>query len=516
MVFPRTFLLTSRSVVVMVAAQLMAPVAVAQPGAPARPPGAPARQPAPAPTAPSTAPTTTAPTSATSAPGATAPATPGLPAPGTPSPGAQAPRFQIDDPMLAAIPEARTSIGSWQEARGQLVSMSTDLRRAEADLLRAEALWRQALAPLLPNAGLSVGAAYDFLNPDSPVNAPASVDGRSVTSPAVTAALTVSQSLVDIASWRGRDAAALARKGSEWALLDVRRRISQSLAGTLVAVVTAERVSELNRVSLTQSLERAALSQRTFELGRATELDVVRARQDVTVARSALISGDEQLRGAREALGVALGVNDQIGVRKGLQLDGLLEELTSQCRALGGSELRADEQAAVTAIASARQRTESARASRLPTLDLSTSLFAVTTDPDLARAASWSISAVLTVPIWEGGLRTAQIKERQAQELDAVAAAEEVKRTARFEMSRSRRAVGVAAALVEVATESRALAERLDTMTRRSFEIGRATSLELVQSAVALRQAELALALRQFELMQARLDALLTEARCDS
>jgi outer membrane protein TolC len=418
--------------------------------------------------------------------------------------------------MLAPIPDARLSIASWQQARQQLTTTSTDLRHAEADLLRAEALYRQSLSALLPDLRLSASAAFDLDNPDTAPGVPAVVDGRRTTAPVGTASLSLSQSLIDVASWRGRDAAATSRRASEWSLFDVRRRISQRLAATLVAVVTAERVAELNRLGLLQSLERANLSQRTFELGRATELDVVRARQDVAVARSALIAGDEQLRGAREALGVALGSGDQVGVRKDFRLDGILEELSGHCRGLGTSELRADEEAATTAVKSAQQRTAAARATRLPTLDLTSNLFAVTTDPDVARVASWSIAAVLSLPLWDGGLRAAQIKERAALEADTQASAEEVRRSARFEISRSRRAVSVAQSLVSVATEGRTLAERLDTMTRRSFEIGRATSLELVQSAVALRQAELALALRQFEWMQARLDALLTEARCDS
>ena len=56
---------------------------------------------------------------------------------------------------------------------------------------------------------------------------------------------------------------------------------------------------------------------------------------------------------------------------------------------------------------------------------------------------------------------------------------------------------------------------QLDQLTRRSFEVGRGSSLELVQSAQALRQADVVLATREFELVQARLDSLLTEASCD-
>ncbi|MCP3064142.1 hypothetical protein LXT21_35755 [Myxococcus sp. K38C18041901] len=72
----------------------------------------------------------------------------------------------------------------------------------------------------------------------------------------------------------------------------------------------------------------------------------------------------------------------------------------------------------------------------------------------------------------------------------------------------------MAEALVKTAAESRALAERTDQLTRRAFEVGRGSSLELVQSGAALREAELNLVLREFQRVQAHLDAFLTEARC--
>jgi hypothetical protein len=73
----------------------------------------------------------------------------------------------------------------------------------------------------------------------------------------------------------------------------------------------------------------------------------------------------------------------------------------------------------------------------------------------------------------------------------------------------------VAEELLKSATQARALAAQLDTLTRRAFEVGRGSSLELVQSAALLRQADVALATREYELVSARLDAVLTEARCD-
>ncbi len=422
----------------------------------------------------------------------------------------------IEDPMLAPLPAASRSLATWAQAQELLLGGSSDLARAEATLIRAEAQLRQALAVLLPTARLTVTGAFDLDNPDSAPNVAPRVDDRTPTSPVGIASISLSQRLVDVASWRSRDAAALARDAARWALADAQRRVRQRLARTLVAVVVAERVAELGRVGLSQALERAALGQRTFELGRATELDVVRARQDVTAARTALVIADEQLRVSREALALALGSEEPIGVSRSLSLDGLVGELTASCQPLIAGGARADERAAEATVQSLATRASAARAGKLPTLDLTTTLTALTTDPGPGRVSTWSIVALLSVPLWEGGLRSAQARERDALTAEARVGAEELRRGVRVEIVRARRALEVGQSLLAIATEGQALAERLDQMTRRSFEMGRATSLELVQSAVGLRQAELTLALRQLEWMQARIDALLAEASCAS
>ena len=122
---------------------------------------------------------------------------------------------------------------------------------------------------------------------------------------------------------------------------------------------------------------------------------------------------------------------------------------------------------------------------------------------------------MLSVPLWEGGAREGLVRERAGAQAQAAASLESTRRSVSFEVVRARRGVSVAEALVKSAAEARALAERTDQLTRRSFEMGRASSLELVQTAAALRQADITLATREFELVQARLDAVLTEATCN-
>ena len=450
-----------------------------------------------------------------------------------PKPAADAPlaaptpfQPQVNDPMLAPLPPAPRQVARWEEALGLLRERSTDERSAQAGVERAQGRWRQALAPLLPNARLTAGVASDLLHPDNPtlgtgtntgtgVGVGTGSGGRTPTAPTATATVSLSQSLVDVSGWRGVSSASAAERSATASLGDVRRRLTQGLARSLVAVVAAERVAELNRLGLRQALERAQLTERTAQLGAATQLDVVRVRQDVEVARGTLISGDEQVLRTREALGLALGFDEQVGVQPAFALQGLEQQARGQCSPLSSPAERQDLVAARENLSSARASKGQARAGYLPTLGLTSSLFGYTADPGFGRVATWNIAAVLSVPIWEGGAREGLVRERAGIETQAAESLESTRRQVSFEVARARRGVAVSESLLKSAREARALAERTDQLTRRSFEIGRASSLELVQTAAALRQADITLATREFELVQARLDAVLTEATCN-
>jgi outer membrane protein TolC len=422
------------------------------------------------------------------------------------------------DPQLAPATRAPRELGGWDEARALLTTRSTDLRATATGIDRAEGRWRQALSTLFPNARLTAVLGYDLLNPDLPVlgaaAAAAAPGGGKPTTPTGVAAATLTQKVVDFGAWRGLDTAEAGKAGAEADLAAARRRITQGLARALVATVAAERVAQLNRLSLQQALDRAALTKRVTELGAGTQLDLVRVRQDVSLARAALLGGDQQLWQTREALGLALGLDEEIGVREGFSLDGLLVELRRSCVALGQDDARAEVRASEAGLKAARSARSQASAGYLPTLDLTTTLAAVTTTPAPGEFASWNIAAVLTVPLWEGGLRDGLIHERSAAEKQAEVGVEAVRRATALEATHARRQLTTAEAVLAAVREARDLAREQDHLTQRSFEIGKATSLDLIVSAAALRNAELTVALREFEWVQAGLDAYLSTAEC--
>jgi multidrug efflux system outer membrane protein len=83
-----------------------------------------------------------------------------------------------------------------------------------------------------------------------------------------------------------------------------------------------------------------------------------------------------------------------------------------------------------------------------------------------------------------------------------------------IEVARASRAISVDTAARAVAKEQRDLAARIDARTREGYARGVGTSLDLVTSAQALRQAEINLVLLDFELAQAQAGAVLANAEC--
>ena len=113
-----------------------------------------------------------------------------------------------------------------------------------------------------------------------------------------------------IVNARGIYAQATARRNIDAAresFDDARRRIASGLVHSMLTTLAASRAAELNRVGLRAALERLELAKTKVRFRQGTALDVERAEQDAASARSTLITGDESLRQAREALGVALG-----------------------------------------------------------------------------------------------------------------------------------------------------------------------------------------------------------------
>lgn len=436
----------------------------------------------------------------------------------TPAPGAPVPDMpEVSDPMLTPVVAPPTSLHKWEEALVYIRSRSTDLRTAEIEINRAEAQWRQALAGALPSINLNASLTHQLITETTNSIA---VNGAILATPPRTnpppdsanGSLTLVQPVLATRPWYALGTAKQSEQVARLNVEDVKRQIALRVANAMVAVVTAERLAELNRVGLRNALERLELTQRKANLGASTGLDVVRARQDVEAARTSLVSGDESLRQSREALGLALGVPHAVGVAPDVRIDGLEQAAVATCKPSSKLEDRPDVASAQASVVLADRARGDANRQFAPTISLQSTL--ATTTIASSPQTTWNIQGVLQVPIWDGGARYATLRTADVDTEKAAQRLEAVKRQATIEITQARRAVGVAELSKDVALKARDLAKETDRLVRTSFQEGRGTSLELVAAATTLRQAEITLALREFDVVKARVAAVLSLSSC--
>ena len=460
-------------------------------------------------------------------PGTTMPVKPvPAPSPTTPPAPSAAPALQlpsapnVDDPMLAPVPRPKTEIATWEEALQYLRSRSTDLQIAVQEVFRAEAQTRVALAAVLPTITGTGAVTHNIITNDVPNlirGADGSTSTKVITTPYpnyLTGQLSLSQSVINLRSWYAIGTADYNIGVTKLTVEDTKRVIALKAANAIVGVVTAERVAELNRAGLLNSLQRLDLADRKTQLGNGTGLDVVRAKQDVEVARATLVDGDESLRQAREALGIALGLPEQVGVPPSVDINGLESSARASCRQTSKVDDRADIAALRGQIDLAHRARNDVKLGFLPQVDLRSGLSTTTVDTGSSPTTTWNVQGVLTVPIWDGGARYGNLRDTEAQELEAVQKLEAARRQAIIDNLQAQRGVTVAESRRTVAQRARDLAAENDRLTRASYLEGRGTSLELITAAQALRAAEIQLALQDFGLVKARILAVLTLSVC--
>ncbi|WP_164012107.1 TolC family protein [Pyxidicoccus trucidator] len=450
------------------------------------------------------------------------------PIPDAPAPAIEPPmQVQVSDPLLEPVPPAPVEVSSWREALELLRQRSTDLRTALAQVESAAGLRRIALASLLPSLTGVVSVQSNLLNPDATTFLGGGAGGIGggtgtggdgelrPTSPPFVGSLSASVAVFNLQAITALGTAREAQRTAALSLAETRRQLTGLLAQALVQVSAQERLADVNRVNLRSALERLALAQRRLELGAGTRLDVVRVQQDAENARALVVTGDEQLRQARESLGLALGTPGAVGLARGVQLETLLRSARRDCQRLEDVDSRADLAAARSRLIVAERQVTEVKAQYAPTLTLDSTAVALTVEDGFARVPAWNIGASLVFPFWEGGAREGRLRQTRAEAEIARQDVVELQRTVTVAVAQARRGVDVAAASRDIASRERELAEENDRLTRRSFEVGTGTSLELIQTAAALRQAELQLVVREFRLEQARVEAFLAEAACE-
>ncbi|HVZ37427.1 MAG TPA: TolC family protein [Polyangiaceae bacterium] len=424
----------------------------------------------------------------------------------------------VSDPMLTPVEAPKQVVRSWREALALVRSRSTSIATARARVAQANAQGRQVLAADLPTIAANASVRRDLLFGNSaqfqPVFGQQPLQRSPYPATVWSADVSLRQALLDLRSWHDVGTAKLAVAAAATSARDSERLALGTLADAIVTVITAERLAEVSRVSLRSNLSTLDLTKRRAALGAASAVDVLRAAQEVATTRADVVQADETLRQAREALGLALGFPESWGVAADIKVDELSSDARAVCSPLQSAEQRSDVVAASQNVEVNQRNVTSVDFAHAPILDVVSDL-AYTSQPQAARPLSWSIGAVLTVPIYDGGLLSAQRDINRATLEVARQQLTDSSRRAQLQVIQAQRSVEVAEANFGVSRQARDIAADSARLSRIAFVHGTGTSFDLVDSASRLRLAEIDLTIKEFEVVKARLEALLALANCD-
>lgn len=416
----------------------------------------------------------------------------------------------VSDPMLTPPRVEAIEIRSWEDALARVRARSPEYLADAQTIERAKAQTRLALAALLPVLNGQVAYTHSFSQLTIPFG------GVNLVTPPPNEAVVGAT-----ASWTPLNPRAIydyetSKKGVDVARLsfdDRRRRIAASTVAAMLATLSAARVAELDRVGLRAALERLQLTQSRLAYGQGTALDIDRAAKDVDAARRLIVDGDEAVRRASEALGVALGSPQPMVLAADLDLDTFERAVASTCRPNEDIERRPDVAAARSRVEIAHRAAVSAELAPLPTLGVQSAV-THSSAPVLAPDTTESVSVVLNLPLYDGGYRYGQLRDARAAEEQARAGLEATRLAAIVSAAQAKRNVTVSRNDRDVSKSQRDYAARIDLRTRDAYAHGKGTSLDLVTSAQDLRTAEIDLAILDFQYSEARASAVLENAEC--
>jgi outer membrane protein TolC len=418
----------------------------------------------------------------------------------------------VDDPDLQPLAPAKRTVASWDEITSYLRARSADIRIALDEVGRAQAQRREALAGVLGTINATGTYTHYFTTGSGVITVGAAGPSLNYYQDLLTANAVAALPIIAPQAWAAIRIADVNIEVQKTSLEDIKRTIATNVANAAIAVVTAEHVADLNRVGLRQSLESLELAKRKTSLGAGTGLDIVRAQQNVENARTTLVTGDESARQAREAFGIAIGVAEDVSVAGDLSFEAITKQVVTQCKPSSSVEQRTDVVAAREKLHYARANVWSINTQFFPILTLQSTV--ATTSLPVTPSTTWNLQAVLTWAIWDGGVRYGQMRDYNLQVLEAQDRLDAALRNAIIQVVQADRGVKVAEDTRAVSLRARDLAAEVDRLTRAGFMTGLYTSLDLVTSSAALRQAEINLALADYGLVKAKVLAVLALATC--
>lgn len=303
------------------------------------------------------------------------------------------------------------------------------------------------------------------------------------------------------------------RRTAELIAFDLRRQVAVATARAFLAVVAQRRVIDVGqRARDTASAHHQfAATRLAGGLGRA--IDEVRADQEVATAEAQIETAHAGLARAREALGLLVGADGPVDATGDPDVEAVAGTQAKLLPDPSLAETRGDIAVARSRIKTAERAVDDRWTGYAPYL-------AAIGMPYFQKPASlvnpelgWQAQLVLTVPIWDGGRRSATFREQDVALLQARLDVDTRLRTARAEIRSAFESVIRADRGLLASRRAAEAAQKALHLATLAYKAGATSNIEVVDAERRARDSETAATVAEDTARLARLELLSASGR---
>jgi len=283
---------------------------------------------------------------------------------------------------------------------------------------------------------------------------------------------------------------------------DTRRTLAVAVARAYLAIVSLKRQVDINVRAVANDGSHYDYTHTRFTGGVGNRVDEVRAAQQLAFDQAQLSTSYTALARAREALGVLLGEDKAMDALDDIHLP---DASTNPDDALARrQDVRASQQRALAAEKIKRD----SWADYMPAISGQVQPF-YQHPPTLTQPETgWQAMLVLTIPLFEGGLRVGQLRERAALVAEARAQYDGLLRQTRSDLRVATEEIRRADESMRSSNAAAELAHQGLDLANIAYHAGATTNIEVIDAERRARDADTAVVIAEDTVRQARLDLL--------
>jgi len=300
----------------------------------------------------------------------------------------------------------------------------------------------------------------------------------------------LSQSIADFTAINNYRSAQQLVRASDYSARDAQDLVVLAVAGSYLQVIAASARLDSAQTQLNTAKTLYQQNAERLQFGKVAQLDVNRSRVEVLLDQQRLTTLQNDLAKQKIALARLTGLppSDQYEISNAIPyapappigLDDAIKQALQQ---------RADLKAAEVQVAAAERALAAARAERLPSGSFSADYGDIGPVSDMRR--TYTVTATLSVPIWNGGRTNGDIAQAEAALAQRRAELEDAKSQIEGEVRTAFLDVEASASQIEVAQQNLDLNHQTLGQTQDRFESGVSDNVDVVQSQESVSSAQL-------------------------